>query len=129
MLVGADQNQSRCCPDVYKPFDSTLRAIQVRFDPDLDYQLSAIHAVVRLFEGAPAARTTPSGFELLHQNGTTPITLNLSGAQRLANHWAIRQVPVLHDASPSLNVGRPRITHQDGGRRQQQLRLPEHAFP
>lgn len=74
--------------------------MRFRFDPNLDYQLNAIQAVVRLFEGAPAARTAPRGFELLHQSGAIPNTLDLSNAQLLAHLQATQQDPALHNRSP-----------------------------
>ena len=74
--------------------------MKLHFDPNLDFQRQAIDAVVRLFEGAPAARVAHRGFELLHHSGAVPNTLDLSDVQLLANLQAVQQDPELHNGSP-----------------------------
>ncbi|MBN1248715.1 MAG: DEAD/DEAH box helicase family protein [Anaerolineae bacterium] len=81
--------------------------MKFRFDPNLDYQVNAIQAVVRLFEGArppdlwglPGPQRS-SGLELAMANGVVGNTLPLTDAQLLANLHAVQSDPDLHDGAP-----------------------------
>ena len=63
--------------------------MKFHFDANLDYQLNAIDAVVRLFEGAstPGLQT---GLVLTMQNGVVGNTLPLTDAALLANLHAVQ---------------------------------------
>jgi type III restriction enzyme len=71
--------------------------MKFHFDPNLDYQVNAIQAVVRLFEGAPRQA---SGFDLVAANGVVANALALTGDQLLANLRDVQQDPDLHDGAP-----------------------------
>ena len=70
--------------------------MRFRFDPNLDYQINAIQAVVRLFEGS-RAQSFSASFELSIPNSVVANTLNLTDAQLLANLQSVQQDPALHD--------------------------------
>lgn len=81
--------------------------MKLHFDPNLDYQLAAIQAVVRLFEGAGAGGS-PAGLGLALQNGAVPNVLPLTDAQLLANLQAVQADRSLHNGAPlsvSLELG------------------------
>jgi type III restriction enzyme len=71
--------------------------MKFRFDPNLDYQVNAIQAVVRLFEGAP---TQDTGFTLVSANGVVGNRLLLDDDRLLANLHDVQQDASLHDGSP-----------------------------
>ncbi len=81
--------------------------MKFRFDPNLDYQVNAIRAVVRLFEGAGPPDLwgflepqRSSAFELTMANGVVGNTLALTDAQLLANLHAVQGDADLHDGAP-----------------------------
>ncbi len=71
--------------------------MKFRFDPNLDYQVNAVQAVVRLFEGA---QVQTAGFSLVLPNGVVANRLTLTDAQLLANLQAVQRDPELHNGSP-----------------------------
>ena len=74
-----------------------MTKMKFRFDPNLDYQVNAIDAVVRLFEGAQAQET---GFNLIAQNGVVGNRLTLADDALLANVQAVQQDERLHNGAP-----------------------------
>ncbi len=73
--------------------------MKLHFDPNLDYQVDAIQAVVRLFESGRAQRSSAT-FGLSMANGAVPNELALSDAQLRANLQAVQQDTDLHNGSP-----------------------------
>jgi type III restriction enzyme len=71
--------------------------MKFRFDPNLDYQVDAVGAVMRLFEGT---QRQAWGFGLVMLNGVVANRLTLTDAQLLANLQAMQTDPGLHNDSP-----------------------------
>ena len=71
--------------------------MKFHFDPNLDYQVNAIEAVVRLFEGT---RVQETGFRLMAQNGVVGNRLSLTADELLANVRAVQRDERLHNGAP-----------------------------
>lgn len=75
--------------------------MKFRFDANLDFQIHAIEAVLRLFEGAPRTIDVSSatGFTLIAQNGVVGNHLPLTYAQLLGNLQVVQMAPDLHNGN------------------------------
>lgn len=71
--------------------------MKFRFDPNLDYQINAITATVRLFEGTERLDTS---FSLLSKNGVIGNKLTLSEGDILKNLQKIQRDPDLQNGRP-----------------------------